>query len=368
VKVITTEFSLGTAYYFNKFLIPFSRKLNLSLKDKAPKTKISVRYNFEDRYDFDTTNSRAFFYTLHGFNASFGYEWNQNAFKRHIFNPINFTLFLLPKKGDAFTDRINKNPLLKNSYQEQIILGPSYTYFYTNQRSKTDNKYLYFRVNLEAAGNLLMAGYSLANLNKSKPLPYQIFGKDFSQYVRSEFDLRGYYQLTKHSSLAGRVFIGLAVPYGNSTSVPFVKQFSCGGPNSLRGFLVREVGPGSYTDTTLSKTSSFFSQTGDVKLEGNVELRFDIFKWFKGALFTDVGNVWLIKRDASRPNANFDFERFVKEFAIDVGAGVRLDFNYFVVRVDYGIGIRNPTLLDSTKWYINKKNPGRLQLAIGYPF
>ena len=368
VRVMTTEYAAGASYYFNKILFPFPKKFAQSIKDKSPRTRLSIRYNYEERYDFDTNGHRAFFYTLHGFNGSFGYEWNQNEFKRHLLTPINFTLFLIPNHGAAFDNRLNANPTLKNSYQEQIIFGPSYTFIYTNQRSKNDRKYLYFRTTLETAGNILYAGFALANIGKPKELPYKIFGKDFSQYVRGEFDLRGFFQMTPHSSLAGRTFFGMAVPYGNSTSVPFVKQFFCGGPNSLRGFLVRGVGPGGYVDPNKSTTSGFFNQTGDVKLEANIELRFDIYKWFKAALFTDVGNVWLLNQDKERPLGNFDFSRFWKEFAIDVGAGIRLDFNYFVVRVDYGIGIRDPGLSGDSKWYINKSNPGRFQLAIGYPF
>ena len=368
VRVMTTEYAVSTSYYFNKILFPFPKKFALTIKDKSPKTRLSLRYNYEERYDFDTLGHRAFFYTLHGFNGSFGYEWNQNAFKRHLLTPINFTLFLIPKHGVAFDQRLNANPTLKSSYQEQIIFGPSYTFIYSNQRSKNDRKYLYFRSTLETAGNILYAGFALANIGKKKELPYEIFGKDFSQFVKGEFDLRGFYQMTPHSSLAGRTFFGIAVPYGNSTSIPFVKQFFCGGPNSLRGFLVRGVGPGGYVDPNKSTTNGFFNQTGDVKLEANIELRFDLYKWLKAALFTDVGNVWLLNKDAERPLANFDFTRFWNEFAIDVGAGIRLDFNYFVVRVDYGIGIRDPGISGSNKWYINKSSPGRFQLAIGYPF
>ena len=372
VRVITEDFAPSVSYYFNKFLFPFSKKLNLLLKDKSPKTRLSVKYNYEHRYDFDNYGNRQFFYTLHGFNASFGYEWNKNAFMRHVLNPINFTLFLLPEEGTYFIQRLDSNPTLKSSYQPQIIFGPSYTFTYTNQRTKTDRKYMFFRTSLETAGNILMAGFSLANIGKRTTLPYEILKKEFSEYVRGEFDLRGYVKLDNHSMFAGRSFFGIAVPYGNSTAVPFTKQFSVGGPTSLRGFQIREVGPGSYVSPDYSRNANigFFNQTGDMKMEANLELRYDIFKWFKGALFTDMGNVWLIKKDPATPLGEFAFNRFWKEFAIDVGAGVRLDFNYFVVRLDYGIPIRNPSITGNDKWYIHETNlgPGVFQLAVGYPF
>jgi len=370
IKIITKDFSASSSYYFNKILLPFSKKLNLALKDKAPKTRLTIRYNYEQRYDFDSVGNRTFFYTLHGFNASFGYEWNKNQYIRHIFNPFNFTLFLLPQTGAYFLKRLDANSILKNSYQEQVILGPSYSFIFTNQRTKSDKKYMYFRANLETAGNVLMLGYSLANIGKSKEQPYTIFNKDFAEYAKGEFDYRAYYRVSNHGQLAGRGYIGIAVPFGNSTSVPFTRQFSSGGPNSLRGFLIREVGPGGYLDPNHANNGNigFFNQTGDMKLEGNIELRFDIFKWFKGALFTDFGNVWLVKKDPARSDANFAFDRFWKEFAVDGGLGLRLDFSYFVIRLDYGIALRDPSIKSSNRWYVDSKNPGRFQLAVGYPF
>jgi outer membrane protein assembly factor BamA len=372
VEIITESFAPSASYYFNKILFPLGKKLNLWLKDKAPKTHLSIKYNYERRYDFDSLGGRQFFYILHGFNASFGYEWNRNAFMRHVFNPINFTLFLLPEEGPYFKARLNENKTLKSSYEPQIIFGPSYTFTYTNQKTKTDRKYMFFRTSLETAGNILMAGFSLANIGKKTTLPYEILKKDFSEYVRSEFDLRGYIRLDNHSMFAGRSFFGIAVPYGNSTAVPFTKQFSVGGPTSLRGFQIREVGPGGYlnTDHDANANIGFFNQTGDMKMEANLELRFDIFKWFKGALFTDMGNVWLVKKDPATPLGEFAFNRFWKEFAIDVGAGVRMDFNYFVIRLDYGIPIRNPSRADGDRWKFHETNlgPGVFQLAVGYPF
>jgi outer membrane protein assembly factor BamA len=231
---------------------------------------------------------------------------------------------------------------------------------------------MFFRTSLETAGNILMAGYTLANLNRSTTLPYEIFGKDFSEYVRGEFDLRGYLRLDNHSMFAARSFFGIAIPYGNSTAVPFTKQFSVGGPTSLRGFEIREIGPGAYVnpDHDANANLGFFNQTGDMKMEANLELRYDIFKWFKGAIFTDMGNVWLIKKDPATPNGEFEFNTFWKQFAVDVGAGLRLDFSYFVIRLDYGIPIRNPANPANAQWYIHETNlgPGVFQLAVGYPF
>lgn len=372
VRVLTEDYAPTASYYFNKIVFPFTKKLNLALKDKTPKTRISIKYNYEHRYDFDSTGGRQFFYKLHGFNASYGFEWNKNVFIRHSFTPVNFTLFILPEEGQYFEYELNQNTLLKNSYEPQIIFGPSYTFSFSNQKTKNDRKYMSFRTSLETAGNVLMAGFTVANAGKKATLPYEILSKEFSEYVRGEFDLRGYYRIGPHSLFAGRSFFGIAVPYGNSSSVPFTKQFSVGGPTSLRGFEIREIGPGGYINPLhdVSATTGFFYQTGDMKMEANAEIRFDIFKWFKGAIFTDLGNVWLLRSDPATPLGEFEFNRFWREFAIDAGPGIRLDFNYFVVRLDYGIPIRNPSVLSNNKWGFHETSlgPGVFQLAVGYPF
>ena len=173
-----------------------------------------------------------------------------------------------------------------------------------------------------------------------------------------------------------RTFVGTGVPYGNSYALPFIKQFFVGGPNSLRGFLIREVGPGSYvdpatynTETGEKKNIGFFNQTGDIKMELNAEFRFDIYKWFKGAFFIDAGNVWTIRED-TRVGGNFEFKRFWKEFAVDAGLGARLDFNFFVIRLDYGFPLRDPRKNESNRWLFQNAQfrKGQFQLAIGYPF
>ncbi|HLP19136.1 MAG TPA: BamA/TamA family outer membrane protein, partial [Chitinophagales bacterium] len=150
-----------------------------------------------------------------------------------------------------------------------------------------------------------------------------------------------------------------------------------GGPNSLRGFLIREIGPGGYSDPsaytaeTGKKTNTgFFNQTGDIKLEMNAEIRFDIYRWIKGAIFADAGNVWLIRKD-TRTLGEFNFKRFWSEFAVDAGAGLRLDFNFFVIRFDYGFPLRDPRRVEGKRWQFKDGQAfktGQFQLAIGYPF
>jgi outer membrane protein assembly factor BamA len=374
VQIITGTASVNVTYYLNKFLIPFRAKL--FSRNTNPRTRINLGYNFEHRFDFDTLGNVAFLYQLHQFNFAFGYEWAENRNKTHLFNPITISFYLLPKTGSEFFRRLQINPILKSSFEEQVIIGPNYTFTFNNQRTAQDAWYMYFRSNMETAGNVLYAGYKLANLKGGNEI-YLIAKRPFSQYFRIDGDLRNHFKMTTHSEFAMRQYVGIGVPYGNSKALPFIKQFFVGGPNSLRGFLIREIGPGSYSDPsaynaeTGAKTNTgFFNQTGDIKLEINAEVRFDIYKWIKGALFADAGNVWLMRKD-TRTNGEFNFKRFWSEFAVDAGAGLRLDFNYFVIRFDYGFPLRDPRRVSGERWQFKNGQAfktGQFQLAIGYPF
>ncbi len=374
VQIITSNINSSFTYYLNRFLFPF--KIPRFTQNTRPKTRLNIGYNFEHRFDFDTSGNVVFLYQLHNFTASFGYEWNKNVTMLHLLNPITITFYLLPKTGAEFKRRLDSIPILKSSYEEQIIIGPNYTFVYNNQRTQKDRRYMYFKMNLETAGNIIYGGFKLANLHSAHDSIYYIFKKPFSQYFRVEGDWRNYFRIRNHGLFAIRTTAGIGVPYGNSYALPFIKQFFVGGPNSLRGFLIREVGPGGYVDSTAynpetgeKRNIGFFNQTGDIKLELNAEFRFDIYKWLKGALFVDAGNVWTLRKD-NRENGNFEFNRFWKEFAIDAGAGLRLDFNFFVIRFDYGFPLRDPRKEENNRWLFQNAQfrKGQFQLAIGYPF
>ncbi len=373
VQLMDINMTLGVTYLLNKFLIPFRKKI--FSPNVNPKTRITLTYNFENRYDFDTSghNNVVFLYQLHNFNATYGYEWNKNLFSHHLLNPLTIDFFLLPKTGGEFDARLDANPLLKSSYEEQIIIAPNYSYTYNNQRSVNDHNFTYFRTNVEAAGNVIDGLFKLASPHEPHDSAYLIINQPFSQYFRIDGDLHQHLAMTNHSEFDFRGFAGVGVAYGNSKEMPFVKQYYVGGPNSLRGFLVREIGPGSYNNP-LESNIGIFDQTGDLKLETNAEIRFDIYRWLKGAVFTDAGNVWLLRPDAALPGGNFAINTFWKQFAVDAGAGLRLDFNYFVVRFDYGFPLRDPRRADGQQWQFDRHNPdfaftnGQLQIAIGYPF
>jgi outer membrane protein assembly factor BamA len=379
VQLMDITLSLGVTYYLNKFLIPFRSKI--FSPNVNPKTRFSVRYTFDHRYDFDSLGNVLFLYQLHNFNAEFGYEWNKNTdnYKTsYLLNPITFDFYLLPEVGSEFTQRLDEDPILKSSFQEQIIIGPNYTFTYNNQKTPADKKYMHLRIGLETAGNVIDAAFKMASTHDQNDSAFLIGNRPFSQYFRVEVDWANFIRMTNHSLFAIRTFAGVGVPYGNSVTLPFIKQFYVGGPDDLRGFLTREIGPGSFVDTSVfdpekgpkANDVGFFNQTGDIKLEANAEIRFDIYKWLKGAIFTDAGNVWTLNKDAV-PGGNFSFTRFWSEFAVDAGPGIRLDFGFFVVRFDYGFPLRDPRRVIGQRWQFQNavafKN-GQLQLAINYPF
>lgn len=364
VRIVTTDFTTNISYNWNRLLMPFVKRYKY--KNASPKTRFNLRYYYQKRYNFDNDNNYVYFYDLHNYSTSMTWDWRKGTKINHLLTPFSFSMFLLPKKGTAFTALLEKDISTRKSYEEQILLGMNYTNIFTNQRSKTDNNFFYLRTSIESMGNLLMAGFSLANINGKIAKPYTIGGKPFSEYLKAEVDFRLFRRVSLHSSFASRIFTGVAYAYGNSSVIPFLKQFYIGGPNSMRGFNIREIGPGGYINPNASgRTYGFLTQTGDIKIELNAEYRFDMYKWLKGAIFLDVGNVWLMRKAADRPDGEFAFNTFWKQFAMNTGAGVRLDFNYFVIRLDYGIPFRDPSIQSVNKWKISQ---GVFQLGVGYPF
>jgi len=347
--------------YFNKFMIPLRRAIS---KNARPRSRISFRNEFLKRIDYYTTNSSSFI---------FGYEWIKATVHRHILNPVAINFVKILESTPGFEEIINSSPSLKNSFTQQLILGTEYTYIWTNSARTFGNSYFYYIGRLNTSGNLLYLGKRLQHRKDGRQPPYQIFNIDFSQYFLVDSDIRNYYKISNGRQLVTRLYGGIGIPYGNSQSLTYIKQFFSGGANSMRGWLIRALGPGSFNfeDSGIYDESDnfFFDQTGEIKLEANAEYRFDIFKFFKGALFMDVGNIWLLKADTSRPGASFDIARVWKEFAIASGFGMRFDFDYFVFRLDLGVKLREPAAGKET-WPILKFQwkDIRLNIAIGYPF
>lgn len=361
----TLDLTSDVKIYFPKILFP-GKKINKTYTpyEFKPTTFVGATYNFERRLNF---------YSIHTANVSYGYDFKTSDESRHIITfPLSLVRPVEKSFSAAFLENLQKSPFLRQSFEQQFIASlVDYTYFYTSQNFGKLRNFLYFKGNINLSGNILFAGNKL--FTPKKETPYEIIKIPYSQFARIEGDFRYYFNFNKKQTLVTRVFAGIGVPYGNAEVLPYVKQFFGGGSQSLRAWRYKTIGPGGF-DT---KNADFIlDQTGNMKLEANVEYRFDIYKVLKGAIFADMGNIWSLKADTSRPLGNFDIKRFTKEIGVGIGLGLRIDFNYFIIRFDAAAPIRDPSYPDDDRWMFNKYNNFRnfwrnyltRNLGIGYPF
>ncbi len=345
-------------------LVPFSPS---RFKYAVPKTKISLGGDILKRSQL---------YTLTSVNSTFGYTWNANKYVYHELNPINVTYVNLADTTAEFDSILVKNPFLRQSFDQQFIAGLNYGFTYNELADEKKSNPFFFSTNLDIAGNLL----SLVSGNKKT-----VFGLEYAQYAKLDVDLRYYLKWGKEQALISRVYAGWGIPYGNSSTLPFVKQFFSGGPYSVRAFKIRSLGPGTFTSDG-DGTTSFFDQSGNLKLEANLEYRFPIISYLKGAVFADAGNVWLTNElDVSddEPQATKDFNQklstegkfgkdWTKELGIGVGVGLRVDIQSFVIRLDLASPVQVPYLDEGqrmrTPFFDGGDNNLVFNFAIGYPF
>jgi hypothetical protein len=348
----TIEFGPEITFEVPKFLIPI--RINKFSKRANPKTIFQTSYNFQQRPDYNRSI----------FQTDFGYYWNESAFKKHIISPIDLSLVKL-NPSQAFKELLDSinDPFLLNSYRDHLILATKYSFIFNNQSKPKQVHYYYFRFNIEAAGNILNTVSKVLDFPLDELGSFEFFGIRFSQYIRSNIDLR-YYIKQKSATTAFRFATGFGLPYGNVNALPFEKGFYGGGANGMRAWRVRTLGPGSLSDSLIS---SRIDQIGEMQIEGNLEYRFDISKLFKGAFFIDAGNIWMLNKNINRPNAEFNISRIWKDIALGTGFGLRLDFGYFLLRFDLGIPLKDPS--SDTPYLIKPLfNAPPLNLGIGYPF
>ena len=314
--------------------------------------------------------ARAGFFTEQLFNLNYGYSFKTKITNEQQITPIDVSYVRLSNTSQAFTELLAQRPFLKNSFREQFILASSYRYTYNQQVLEQRRQQIYFQGGVEVSGNLA-ALLSSSIGTKNDEGKYTIGNQVFSQYAKLDLELREYYRISadpaKGNRVVGRLLVGVGRPYGNSNVLPYLKQYGIGGPNSIRAYAARQIGPGSYKPTGADATNSFYDQVGDMRLEGNLEYRQDLFPYVKGALFVDAGNIWLVNDDPTRPGGKFSPSTFLNQLAVGAGAGIRIDVQFFVIRFDYAIPVRagygTPTDANG-----NVNRTGRLNLAIGYPF
>lgn len=307
--------------------------------------------------------NRPHYFKIAQFNASISYDWTQNRYASHSLTPFKLTYTKLMHTTAEFDSIMDANPAIALSFKSQFIPQLKYTLYYNRQfnNDNTVNGY----VSATEAGNLFWGIWQICGKHGEKKL----FGTPFSQFVKAEAQIVYGHRLSGDNWLWSRVQAGAAHAYGNSSQVPYIEQFYCGGANSVRAFAVRSIGPGSYHAPS-SMRNGYFDQTGTFIFQFNLEYRFPLYGPLHGALFFDSGNVWLLKNDPQRPGGTLRGSTFFKELATGTGLGLRFDISMIVVRADLGIGIHAPYDTGKSGYYNMEsfRKSLALHLAIGYPF
>lgn len=371
-------FEIGgeTGLTFPRFVLPF---LNREFRNTVnAQTQLSAGYTFQRRPGFFT---RTIMYT------GLKYNWNDRIRTdiKHSVDLIDINYVHLPTVDKTFYDGLS--PSAQNySFSDQFIVGAGYTFTKTNLTSWGDTKLVRkpvysLRASIESAGNLLYVIAKLAGEERNKDGARELFGTQFAQYIRGTFDYSKVYVIDEKNSFAWHGGFGMAQPYGNYKEIPIQKRFFAGGGNSLRGWSVRSLGPGSFIPTK-EQYNNFYYHSGDIKLDLNIEYRSRIFWILELASFIDAGNVWTLKDNPGQNGGQFAFDKFYEQIAVSWGLGLRLDFDFFLLRLDCGWKAFNPAgnIYDSTGKMILKterwpiKYPWKIQkntavhIAVGYPF
>ena len=352
--VRSNEFGVSGGLSLPKFLfLPYR-----IFKGNIPRTDFNLSYNYQSRPEY----TRNIISTSYGYNGNIG-----NRFFYQVY-PVQMNIVKLFDLDEDFYQTLTNDPFLRNAYQNHFDLGSgALLYYTTNSSANPQDTYFYSRLQLDVAGNILRAFTPL--MEKDSNGSGMIWKTPFSQFVRAELTLGRTWVFGKNSnqSVATRFLAGAGFAYGNSSALPFEKHFYGGGANSLRGWQARTVGPGcSPRDTTFVIPN----QTGDMKLEANIEYRFNMFWKVDGAVFMDAGNVWTLKSNETDDESVFNISSLGQSIAANWGAGVRLDLGFLLLRVDMGMKIHDPAR--SERWVGPKKwfrNDGfALHFGVGYPF
>ena len=358
-----SEYSTELGLTFPKFMFPF---LHQSFKRKIQaSTTFAVNFDYQARPEYTRVIA----------GGAWRYQWTERSRRMaHTLTLFDLSVISVPKFNEQFFDRIT-NPLLRYSYQDHLIMRMGYNFYRTNkaemnvlQMGRFQRDVFTIRANAETAGNLL---YALSNITGQKADDdgnYKALGIRYSQYVKANVDYAFTHYLDRRQSIAFHVGAGVAIPYGNSDVLPFEKRFYSGGANSVRGWGVRTLGPGSYDSN--NSLSNFIYQCGDIRFDVNLEYRAKLFWVVELGLFLDAGNIWTIKDYEDQPGGVFKFNRFYEQIAAAYGAGIRLDFKYFLVRVDMGMKAHNPASGQEHWPLLNPvfKRDSEFHFSVGYPF
>ena len=359
-----TEFSAEASLNFPRILFPF---LSHSFVNRVrANTLFEMRYNFQLRPEFTRIIA----------STGWSYQWSfKQQRMRHRIDLIDVNYLYMPWIHPDFKERYleqQDNYIVRYNYEDRLIVRSGYTYVY-NSRGASMSANIFngtsytMRVNVEAAGNWLYGLAKLTGMRKNKDGEYAILNIPFAQYLKGDFEFAKNIAIDNRNSIAYHMAFGIAIPYGNATMIPFEKRYFAGGANSVRGWSVRSLGPGSFPGD-----GNFMNQTGDLKMEGSIEYRSNLFWKLAGAVFVDAGNVWTLRNYESQPGGQFRFNKFYKQIAFAYGIGLRLDLGFFILRFDGGMKAINPAYERGRDRYpIIHPNFSRdfaFHFAVGYPF
>ena len=350
------------------WLWPF-RVVRYTQKEDAfiPKTIFSAGLSYQDRDKF---------YRIAGINLKYGHQWQSAPNNKHELFFLQINRLDILSKTEALQNLLLTNPLLRSSFDDQYLIGSLYRFDWNSRLDKPDKAYSSLSLTAESSGNLIYLSAKIFNPAANKK--FEFLGSPFSQFLKVDIDFRHYIPLNS-GKLAGRFFFGAGVPYGNADILPYLKQYFSGGSTGIRAFPIRSVGPGNYrTLSNNPEENEFIDQTGDLKLECNIEYRFPLFSYVEGAIFADAGNIWLWQQQQEeRAEGIFNWAEFIPEIAIGSGVGLRAGFNTLIIRLDLATPLRVPYLDPKSRWVFNSINLNNAawrkenlvwNLALGYPF
>lgn len=351
------EYSLEAKLLFPRFVVPFlSKKFK---KQSTAMSELTVSYNMQNRPEF---HRRVF-------TASWRYRWNDISGKKsYKFDLIDLNYIYMPWISTTFKEEYlddvnNRNSILRYNYEDLFIMKLGFGMSFNNG----DEAY---KINVETSGNFLSGISHLLGSKRNEDNQYTLFNIAFAQYVKGDFDYTKIIMFDRNNSLALHAGLGIAYPYGNSKILPFEKRYFSGGANSVRGWSVRGLGPGKLKGT--NGAIDFINQTGDIKLDLNIELRSFLFWKVYGAAFIDAGNIWTIRAYEEQPGGQFRFKDFYKQIAVAYGLGIRFNFDFFILRFDMGMKAINPAYNSNNEHYAifhpDFSRDFAFHFAVGLPF
>lgn len=350
----TLELGAEIGIDFPKLLLPIA--IDLLSRNSRPKSSITAGVNFRQRPD----------YTRYVLNLNYGFEWNETPRKRHFINPIDISSVRVYNDSILRASIPDANPFILSRFRDHFILGLKYTYVYNTQVVGRVSDFEYLRTNFESAGNLLSLAANGLNLTMDENGSYNVFSIPFSQYIKADADYRYYKVFVASQSLVFRIMGGVGMPYGNVNVLPFIKSYYGGGANGLRAWKIYTLGPGGYVGSDQVR----FDRYGDIKLETNLEYRFRFYSFWHGAFFLDAGNVWFVKSNDRFPGGEFRLDKLHQDIAIGAGFGLRLDFDFFILRIDVATPVKDPSERGRLQWIQGwpALRDYNFNLGIGYPF